>query len=144
VGDFATAEGRAGVGAGKSCFAVLLQSFAAGSAGAATVDETADPGDIAHLEARHRAADGAYAADDLVAGHAGVERVVPLVAGGVQVGMANPAQENVDLYVVIARLAALEAIRGERILRIEGGIALDFCHVQVSFRLRREMESTLQ
>ena len=50
-------------------------------------------------------------ADDLMAGHDGVDAVFPFVAGGVQVGVAHAAVEDVDLNVLRADVAAFEAAK---------------------------------
>ena len=47
-------------------------------------------------------------------GQTGKTAVVPLIAGGVQVGMADAAELNVDLDVVHADIAAVEGEGGER------------------------------
>ena len=53
-------------------------------------------------------ADAADPADDLVARDTGIDRALPLVAGGVQVGVADAAVQDVDLDVARQRLAAVE------------------------------------
>ncbi len=61
-------------------------------------------------------ADRADAPDDLVARQAGVKRVLPLVPGLVQVGMADAAILDVDPDVLRAGVAALEAEGTQRLV----------------------------
>ena len=59
-------------------------------------------------------ADRGDPADDLVAGHQRIEAHPPLVADGVQVGVADAAKQDVDLHIRRAGVAALEGERLER------------------------------
>ena len=93
--------------------AVLLQAALAGVALAARVDDAAHPHGVARRERRDARADLAHAADDLVAGQARVRRAVPLVARGVQVGVADAAPVDVDEDVALSRRTPLEVDRGE-------------------------------
>src|SRR5690606_22895083 len=111
--------GPAVVGADEALLAVLLQSIATGAAGLATVDHAADADGVAHLEAGDRAADRRDLADDLVARHAGIARAAPFGADGVQVGMADTAVGDVDLYIAWPRRAALDV---DRLQRLVGGV----------------------
>lgn len=118
---------RAIVGEDLAVLAILLQARVAGRAMMATVDQAADADRVADLELGHRTADGRNVADDFVPGHAGVQRVGPLVAGLVQVGMADAAVGDVDLDVVRPRLAANNVERRQR--RVSGVGAIGFyCH----------------
>ena len=74
------------------------------------------PDRIADLEPGDVVADRADVADDLVAGHAGIERAAPFGADRVQVGMADAAKGDVDLDVVRAGRAALDVHRLERLV----------------------------
>ncbi len=101
VSDLAGALVGEVVGEGE-VVAELLQAGLAFGAGAVGVDHAADGGEIAGLEFLNCGADLGDAADDLVPGNAGIDgghHVVPLVAGLVQVGVADAAEENVDLNV---------------------------------------------
>ena len=72
-------------------------------AGAVGVDQAADGGEVAGLEFGDGGADLGDAADDFVAGDAGVDGghdAAPLVAGLVEVGVADAAEEDLDLDVV--------------------------------------------
>ena len=88
--------------------AELLESGLALGAGAVGVDQAADCGEVAGLELRHGGADLGDAADDLMAGDAGVDGghdFPPLVAGLVEIGVADAAEEDFDLHVVIGGIA---------------------------------------
>ena len=70
-----------------------------------------------------------YAADDLVAGNAGIHSghyVVPFVAHLVQVGVADAAEEDLDLDVVGSgsRRAIVEEASGDVALAAEYALAL--------------------
>src|SRR5208337_3073313 len=67
-------------------------------------------------------ADAGDAADDLVAGNHGIARPAPVVAGVVDVGMAYAAEKDVDDDVVGARIATLEAIGRQIVLRRSDGV----------------------
>lgn len=54
-------------------------------------------------------ADQRHPADDLVPGHDGIFGTAPLVACGVDVGVADAAKEDVNYDVLVARLAPLES-----------------------------------
>ena len=131
VGIFA-AEHRAVVGPGKTVLAILLHALVAGMAVPATVDHAAYAGEVAGLEPAHLAADGGHAADDLVARHGWIEGVIPFVARGMQVGMANAAIEYRDLHVLGAGVAALDLERDQRAGGIECRIGFGFGHGVVS------------
>ena len=62
---------------------------------------------------------GGDAADDLVAGDHGIDCVAPLVAGHVQVRMADAAIEDFDDDFGGAGLAAAESVGSQRRLGIE-------------------------
>ena len=127
VGVFA-AEQRAVVGTGEAVVAVLLLAFAAGRTMAAAVDHAADAGEVARLELADPATDGNDAADDLVTGHRRIKRVLPLVAGGVDVRMADAAIEDLDLHIVRARVAPFDLVGGQRAAGVEGRISLALDH----------------
>ncbi len=76
--------------------AELLEALLALGAGAVGVDHAADCGEVADLELGYRRADFGDAADDFVAGDAGVDGghdAAPLVAGLMQVGVTDAAEE---------------------------------------------------
>ena len=79
----------------------------------AALDDDADGGEVAGLEARDGGADGGDAADDLVAGDHGEEVVAPLAADLVDVGVADAAVVDGEDDVVGVGLAAVEVQGGE-------------------------------
>src|SRR4051812_14848709 len=102
------------VGEGRELLAVLLESAPATRAGAAGVNHAADGGEIALFEFRDGTAGLDYASYDFVAGHDGVDRIVPLVARLVEIGVADAAIQDVDHYIVRERMTALDGERRER------------------------------
>ncbi|KAG1264606.1 hypothetical protein G6F66_014195 [Rhizopus arrhizus] len=116
------------VGPGRAFGAVLLQVVLAGVAVAARVDHAADAGVVADLETGDVAADFGHAADDLVARHHRVDRATPVVAGLVQVGVADAAVEDVDQHIVVAGFAPGETERNERGIGAVGGVASGLDH----------------
>lgn len=71
---------------------------------------------IADLVLGHLGADLGHSADNLVARYAGIDGVLPLVARLVDVGVTDAAEENLDLDVRRAGLAADNRHRSERVL----------------------------
>ena len=114
---------RAVIGGDGAARAILLQSLFAARAGAAGIDQAADRGEVADLEAGHRIADGEDAPDDLVTGDARILRAWPLAADGVQVGMADAAIEDLDGDVLRTGVAAVEGVGQKRLGGIVGGVA---------------------
>src|SRR5437763_776577 len=58
---------------------------------------------------------------DFVTGHAGISRAAPFAPGGVQIGMADAAKQDVDLDVAASRIAPFERERGKwRSFRLSG------------------------
>src|SRR5438105_3928178 len=99
------------VGPGGALLAELLEPAAARIALAAGVDETPHARGVAHLEPGHLLADLLDPADDLVPGNDREESgsgTAPFVAHLVDVGVADPAEEDLDQHVVRPRLAALD------------------------------------
>jgi hypothetical protein len=97
--------------------AELLEAGLALGAGAIRVDQAAHRGDVARIEPGDRGADLRDAADDLVAGDAGVDgghHAAPLVPDRVEIGVADPAEEDLDLHVVLGRIAPRDPGGGER------------------------------
>jgi hypothetical protein len=120
---------RAVVGEGDVVVvAVLLNAGPAARAGHARVDHAADGGEIAHLETGDGGPDLRDAAGDLVAGNAGVDGAGPLAARGMQVGVADAAEENVALDVPRPRLTTVEAEGAERRNAVEGCVGKRFAH----------------
>ena len=97
----------------------------AGFALAARIHHAAHTDQIARLEAGDILADAAHAADDLVARHDGVGGAAPVVAGGVQVTVADAGVEDVDDDIVRPGIASLEAEGDQGLVGCVGGIAVD-------------------
>ena len=69
--------------------------------------------------------------DDLVARHARIDRgqhIVPLVTSVVKVGVADAAEENLDLHVAFGRVAAGNRGGGQRRGRAGGGVGFGLVH----------------
>ena len=110
--------------------AELLQARLALGAGAVGVHQAADGGQVAGFELGDRGADFGDAADDLMAGNAGVDgghHAAPLVAGLVEIGVADAAEENLDLDVVLGGIAPRD--RGGSKRRCCAGNGIGFCVV---------------
>ena len=115
----------AAVSRDEAVFAVLLEIVFAGFAVAAAIDEAADADEVAGLELADLRADAAHAADDFMTRHHGVYRAAPVVAGGVQVAVADAGVEDVDNDVISARRAVFEGEGGERAGGRLGGVGFD-------------------
>lgn len=112
------------VGKGGCRIAVLLVASAAVRAGAVGIDYATDGGDVSFFELVDGAADADDAADDLVAGDAGVDGrrdAFPFVVDLMEVGVADPAVEDFDLNVVRKRGATLDRGWGQTGGRTFGG-----------------------
>src|SRR5581483_1539600 len=99
---------------------------------AAGAADDADGGDVAGFELPHIVAGSDDAADDFVTGDHGIDRVSPLVAGHVEVRVADSAEEDWDGDFSGAGFAATEAVGSQWRLCILRGI---------TFGLRHELES---
>jgi hypothetical protein len=62
-------------------------------------DHDSDAREITDSESSDLVSDGGHPADDLVAGNDGVDRLLPLVARHVDVGVAHSAVENLELHI---------------------------------------------
>jgi hypothetical protein len=83
----------------------LFKASLALGAGAVGVNQAADCGKVAGLELGDCGADFGDTADDLMAGDAGIDsghHAAPLVTDGVQVGVADTAEQYFDLNVLFA------------------------------------------
>src|SRR5262249_14331587 len=74
------------IGAHEAHVAILLQSGLAIGAGTAGVNHAADSREVACFESFDLCPHGSDASDNLVSGNAGIDGVLPFIAGGVQVG----------------------------------------------------------
>ncbi|MNP07734.1 hypothetical protein D3C76_997740 [compost metagenome] len=106
-GVFAGLAVLAVVGGRRAMGAELFLVIFARCAMLATVDQATDGDAVADLEAGHAAADGRDLADDLVAGHARVYGVVPVVMHLVGVGVADAAVVDGNGHVFGAQGPAL-------------------------------------
>ena len=88
--------------------AILLLSRVARLASHAAVDHAADRRQVADLDPRDLRTDGGDAADDLVPRQRRIERVAPIVADLVQVGMTDAAVKDVDRDIVRPQIAPLK------------------------------------
>src|SRR5213595_2287220 len=85
--------------------AELFKASFAVRAGSIRVDHAADRGKIPGLVLGNRRADLGDTADDLMAGNNRVIRgheLAPLVADRMEIGVADPAKQNVDLHVEVS------------------------------------------
>jgi hypothetical protein len=104
--------------------AVLLQPLAAFAAAQAGIDQAADADQIAGLVAADLGPDGRDPADDLMARHERPVHIAPLALGCVQIGVADAAEQDLDLHIIGAQIAAIEipvAQRGAGVERSVGG-----------------------
>jgi hypothetical protein len=111
--------------------AELLEAGLALGASAVGVHQAADCGEVAGLELGYRGADLCDAAHDFMAGNAGVHgrhETAPLVAGLVEIGVADPAEEDLYLDVVFGGIASHDRGRSKRRCRVGNGISFCFVH----------------
>src|SRR5437870_3724476 len=91
--------------------AELLEASSALRAGAVRIDHAADRGEIPGLVLSHGRADPSDTADDLMTGYNRVIRgheLAPLVADRMEIGVADAAEEDLDLHVVFSWIATLD------------------------------------
>jgi hypothetical protein len=110
------------VGLDHAFNAEVLLSLFAGVAVPAGVDDDADGRDLTGLEPGDTAAGGGDTAYNLVTGNHGKAGESPLVSRLVEIGVANPAIEDIDGDIGGTGLAAGEGEGGKRRLRVERGI----------------------
>src|SRR5664280_918003 len=96
------------VSEGRTGLAVLLQARLAACTEAVGGNHAADCGEVAFLKFAYLGSNFSHSADDLVTRHDRVSCVGPFVADGVQVRMTHAAEQNFDLYVLRAGIAAFE------------------------------------
>src|SRR6478735_7546094 len=90
----------------------------------ATVDHAADRDRVSDPVARDLVADSGDGADDLVARDVGVGGPAPIIARGVEVGMADAGVGNLDGDVVGPQVAPLEGHWLQRLIRRVGAPTL--------------------
>src|SRR6266496_761677 len=89
--------------------AVLFKASFALWAGAVGIDQAPDGDEVARFVFGNFRADLCYAAHDLMAGHNRVNsrhELAPFVAHRMQIGVADAAEENIDLHVALGRIAS--------------------------------------
>jgi hypothetical protein len=101
------------VSEGRSVVAKLFEMIAAIFAGPAGIDHASDGGEIALMKIFNFAPDSRHVADDFMTGNARIVCATPFTAGGVDIRMANAAEENVDLDIVRAGITPIDRERGE-------------------------------
>ena len=97
--------------------AELFKSILAVGAGPVRVDQAADRGEVPGLEPGDGGADLGDTTDDLVARHDRVDgrhESAPLVTDLMEIGVADAAEEDLDLYVVFVWIATLDIGEGKR------------------------------
>ena len=95
----------------------LLVARATVRAGQVGIHKTADPNQIAGFEFGHARADRGDPANNFMARHArvnGLHQAAPLVAGVVEVGVADAAEENFNFHVAGRQLASRNRGGGQR------------------------------
>lgn len=103
----------------------------AGGATDAGIDEAANADMIADLEFRDLGADGLHDTGNLMAGNDREDGILPFVADGVDVRVADAGIFDIDDNVVIVRLAAFEGERGKRLRRIGRSITSCNGHLNI-------------
>src|SRR6266700_1525689 len=107
--------------------AELLKASLALWAGAVRIDHAADRGDIAGLVLGNCRADLGHTADDLMTGDDRIIRgheLAPLVAHRMEIGVADAAEEDLDLHVVFNRIATFDLGGRQPRCRTGSGVSL--------------------
>jgi hypothetical protein len=97
----------------------------------AAVDHAADTNDIVNLETFDIASHFHNAPYDFVPWHAGIQSVVTLIAGRMQIAVADAGGKNFYAHVICAGITPFKSKRTQRALRIKGCIT-DTCYHCVS------------
>src|SRR5262245_50503047 len=111
--------------------AELLKASLALGAGSVGVDQAPDRGEVAGLEFRDRGADLGDTADDLMARNTGIDGghdAGPLVTDLMEIGMADTAKEDFDLYVGFSGIAPRNRGGGKRRRRASSGVSVRLVH----------------
>ncbi len=116
------------VGEGRAVFAVLLESGRTATAVAAGVHHAAHADVVADLVFGDVGADRGDDAGDFVAGHHRVVGLTPLGFHGVDVGVADSGEFDVDRDVVRAGVAALDRGLAQVARLIGGGVSGNSAH----------------
>lgn len=111
--------------------AELLKARLALGAGPVGVHHAADRGEVSGLELRDRGADFRDTADNLMARDAGVHSghdPAPLVTNLVEIGVADTAEEDFNLYVGFSGIAPRNRGGGKRRRRASSGVRVRLVH----------------
>src|SRR5688572_23413378 len=87
--------------------AELFEPGLAFRAGAIGIDHAAHSGQVARFELRYTGTHSGDTAHDLMSRNAGIDRrhdLLPLIANLVKIGVADTAEQNVDVNVVLRRM----------------------------------------
>src|SRR6266566_9496774 len=107
--------------------AELLETSLALCAGAVRIDHAADRGEIPGLVLGDCRPDLDNTADDLVAGDNRIIRgheLAPLVADRMEIGVADAAEEDLDLHVPVSWIATVDFSGGQPRCRSRSGVRL--------------------
>src|SRR5438309_6630243 len=107
--------------------AELLQTSLALCAGAVRIDHAADRGEIAGLVLGDCRPDLDNTADDLVTGNNRIIRgheLAPLVPDRMEIGVADAAEEDLDLHVPVSWIAPVDFSGGQPRCRARSGVRL--------------------
>jgi hypothetical protein len=99
------------VGEGGKGQTVLFEPRLAARTGAARIHHASDRAQVAGLQFGDPIAHAFYAADNFMAGHAGVNRIVPFIPGLMHVRVTDPAKEDLDFDIQRTRLAPVNVER---------------------------------
>ena len=110
------------VGSGHAVFAVLLQAVQAAVAFAAGIHHAADADEVTRGEIPDGGTYPADPADDFVAGHQRVVLGAPFAAGCVHVRVAEAAEFDGDLDVVVLRRPAGDGQRNKAAVAGRGAV----------------------
>ncbi len=111
--------------------AELLEASLALGAGAVGIDHAAHGGEVPRFESSDRGADPGDPADDLMAWDAGIHGrhdAAPLIADLVEIGVADTAEQDLDLHVVFRWIPACDRRVGQRRCRAGSGVSLRVVH----------------
>jgi hypothetical protein len=96
------------VGKDRDLLAILFEPTLAIRANSAGIHHAAHCGEIARFEFRYFAADGGDTADDFMPWNNGINRVVPFIAGLMEIGVADAAEQNLDRDIRVGWFSALD------------------------------------
>ena len=118
----------------NGCGAELFKAIRAVWTSAIRIDEATDGGNIARLKSRDRGSDLCHATNNFMARNTGINGLhdaTPLVANGMQVGMADAAEQDFNLDVVPGRFAAGNCGGSQGGSGAGGGISFGVVHKKI-------------